>query len=90
MTSSLKTGSQNVRCLVPKQRVIGLILNRSGSFFCDLDNTAMESFFSSLETRTHNKVEAFDYIERFYNPTCRRLTLGYLSQMNFERQMVAA
>jgi putative transposase len=28
----------------------------------------------------------FDYIERFYNPTRRHSTLGYLSPMEFERQ----
>ncbi|MEO7863217.1 MAG: IS3 family transposase, partial [Nitrospirales bacterium] len=27
-----------------------------------------------------------DYIERFYNPTRRHSTLGYLSPMEFERQ----
>ncbi len=42
------------------------------------DNSAMESFFSSLKTertarkvyRTHDEARAdvFDYIERFYNP----------------------
>jgi putative transposase len=32
----------------------------------------------------------FDYIERFYNPTRRHSTLGYLSPMDFERQTVEA
>lgn len=62
------------------------------------DNSAMESFFSSLKTeRTARKVyrtrdaaraNVFDYIERFYNPTRRHSTLGYLSPMEFERQAV--
>lgn len=56
----------------------------------------MESFFSSLKTerrarttyRTRNqaKADVFDYVERFYNPRRRHLTLGYLSPMEFERQ----
>jgi putative transposase len=32
----------------------------------------------------------FDYIERFYNPTRRHSTLGYLSPMEFEEQAVLA
>jgi putative transposase len=60
------------------------------------DNAAMESFFSSLKTeriarktyrsRNQAKAEVFDYIERFYNPTRRHSTLGYLSPVDFERQ----
>jgi putative transposase len=63
------------------------------------DNSAMESFFSSLKTeRTARKVfrtreqaraEVFDYIERFYNPTRRHSTLGYLSPMAFEKAIEA-
>ena len=68
-------------------------MSRSGNVW---DNAAMESFFSSLKTeriarktyRTQNqaKAEVFDYIERFYNPTRRHSTLGYLSPIDFERQ----
>ena len=60
----------------------------------------MESFFSSLKTeriarktyrtRNHAKADVFDYIERFYNPTRRHPTLGYLSPMDFERQALVA
>ena len=66
-------------------------MSRSGNVW---DNAAMESFFSSLKTervgpkicrkRNHAKAEVFDYIERFYNPTRRHSTLGYLSPMDFE------
>ena len=59
------------------------------------DNSAMESFFSSLKTeRTAKKVyrsreqaraDVFDYIERFYNPTRRHSTLGYVSPIDFEK-----
>ncbi len=57
------------------------------------DNSAMESFFSSIETeRTTRKVyrprdetraDVFDYIERFYNPRCRHPKLGDPSPMAF-------
>ena len=68
-------------------------MSRAGNVW---DNSAMESFFSSLKTeRTARKVyrtrdaaraDLFDYIERFYNSTRRHSTLGYLSPMEFERQ----
>jgi len=60
----------------------------------DWDNSAMESFFSSVKTeRTAHKVyrardearaDVFDYSERFYNPRRRHSKLGYLSHMEFE------
>ncbi|MDR6155566.1 putative transposase [Acidovorax delafieldii] len=63
------------------------------------DNSAMESFFSSLKTeRTARKVyrtrgqarsDVFDYIECFYNPTRRHSTLGYLSPVQFEKAQEA-
>ena len=69
-------------------------LSRSGNVW---DNAAMESFFSTLKTeRTANKVyrsrdqaraDIFDYIERFYNPRRRHSTLGYVSPVDFEKQM---
>lgn len=56
----------------------------------------MESFFSSLKierirrnvyrSRDQAKADVFDYIERFYNPTRRHSTLGYVSPIDFERQ----
>jgi putative transposase len=64
------------------------------------DNAAMESLFSSLKTertarrryrtRGEAKADAFDYIERFYNPKRRHSTLGYLSPMEFEMQTQSA
>ena len=66
---------------------------RSGSVW---DLAAMESFFSSFKTertarktyrsRDQAKADVFDYIERFYNPTRRHSTLGYLSPMDFEKR----
>ena len=72
-------------------------MSRSGNVW---DNAAMESFFSSMKTervgrktyrtRNHANADVFDYIERFYNPTRRHSTLGYLSPMDFERQAQVA
>ena len=72
-------------------------MSRSGNVW---DNAAMESFFSSLKTertarkmyRTRNqaKADVFDYIERFYNPKRRHSTLGYLSPVEFEKQLLLA
>ena len=69
-------------------------MSRSGNVW---DNAAMESFFSSLKTertatknyRTRDEARAdmFDYIERFYNSICRHSTIGYLSPVEFERNM---
>ncbi|MDR7157240.1 transposase InsO family protein [Sphingobium xenophagum] len=68
-------------------------MSRSGNCW---DNAAMESFFSSLKTerirskvyhsRDQARADVFDYIERFYNPTRRHSTLGYLGSVDFERK----
>jgi len=60
-------------------------------------NAAMESLFSSLKTertarkiyrsRDEAKADVFDYIERFYNSKRRHSTIGYMSPMEFERQV---
>ena len=72
-------------------------MSRSGNVW---DNAAMESFFSSLKTertarkmyrtRDEAKADVFDYIERFYNPKRRHSTIGYLSPVEFEKQMKLA
>jgi putative transposase len=66
-------------------------MSRSGNCW---DNSAMESFFSSLKTertarktyrtRDEAKADVFDYIECFYNPKRRHSTIGYMSPMEFE------
>ena len=74
-----------------KEQGIACSMSRAGEVW---DNSAMESFFSSLKTeRTAKKVyrtreqaraDVFDYIECFYNPTRRHSTLGYVSPLQFE------
>jgi putative transposase len=44
----------------------------------------------TYRTRDEAKADVFDYIERFYNPRRRHSTLGYLSPMEFEKQMLLA
>ena len=68
-------------------------MSRAGNVW---DNSAMESFFSTLKTeRTARKVyrsrdaarsDVFDYIERFYNPKRRHSKLDYLSPIEFEER----
>ncbi len=68
-------------------------MSRSGNVW---DNSAMESFFSTLKTeriarkvyrtRDQARAEVFDYIECFYNPKRRHSTLGYVSPIDFEKQ----
>ena len=67
-------------------------MSRAGEVW---DNSAMESFFSSLKTertartvyrsREQARSDVFDDIERFYNPTRRHSTLGYVSPIEFEK-----
>lgn len=79
-----------------KDQGITCSMSRAGEVW---DNSAMESFFSSLKTeRTSRKVyrsrtdarsDVFDYIERFYNQTRRHSTLGYVSPIQFEEALKA-
>ena len=72
-------------------------MSRSGNVW---DNAVMESFFSSLkteriarkvyQTKDQARADVFDYVERFYNPTRRHSTIGYVSPMEFERIAAAA
>ena len=79
-----------------KEQDITCSMSRAGEVW---DNSAMESFFSSLKTeRTARKVyrtrqqaraDVFDYIERLYNPTRKHSTLGCVSPINFEKAQEA-
>lgn len=72
-------------------------MSRSGNIW---DNAAAESFFSSLKiervkrkvyrTRDQDRADVFDDIERFYNPTRRHSTIGYLSPMQYEERAMKA
>lgn len=71
-------------------------MSRSGNVW---DNSAMESFFSTLKIercerryyggRQEARADVFDYIERFYNPIRRHSTLGNKSPVAFEQLMAA-
>ena len=66
-------------------------MSRAGNVW---DNSAMESFFSSLKservhrsryrTRDEARSDIFDYIERFYNPRRRHSTLDDVSPVTYE------
>jgi putative transposase len=72
-------------------------MSRSGDVW---DNSAMESFFSSLKTervsrrvyatRDEARADVFDYVERFYNRRRQHSTLGYLSPAAFEDAAASA
>lgn len=72
-------------------------MSRSGNVW---DNSATESFFSSLKTertarkvyrtRDHAKADVFDYIERFDNPRRRHSTIGYVSPVRSDREALLA
>lgn len=78
---------------------LGITCSMSRSDNC-WEDSAMESFFKSLKTertdrkvyrsRAEAKADVFDYIERFYNGRRWRLTLGYLSPVQFEQQTQSA
>ena len=68
-------------------------MGRVGDCF---DNAMAESFFATLEcelldrstfrTRAEAERAIFEFIEGWYNPHRRHLSLGYLSPIDFERQ----
>ena len=72
-------------------------MSRAGNVW---DNSAMESFFSSLKTEPTNRklyrtrdeagADMFDCFERFYNPRRRHSNLGYPSPMEFETRAMLA
>ena len=79
-----------------KEQGITCSMSRAGAVW---DNSAMESFFSSLKTertarkvyrtREQARVDVFDYVERFYNSTRRHSTLGYVSPVQYEEALKA-
>lgn len=79
-----------------KEQGITCSMSRAGEVW---DNSAMESFFSSMKTeriarkvyrtRAQARADVFDYIETFYNPKRRHSTLGYVSPVQFEETQLA-
>ena len=77
-------------------RGITCSMSRAGEVW---DNSAMESFFSTLKmervhrkvyrTRSQARADVFDFIEVFYNPKRRHSTLGYVSPVQFEQALFA-
>ena len=75
----------------------GIECSMSGRGSC-YDNAPVESFFSLLKrerirrqtyaTREEAKTDVFDYIERFYNRWRRHATLGYVSPVEYESQVM--
>ncbi|MBM3911150.1 MAG: IS3 family transposase [Thaumarchaeota archaeon] len=73
------------------------LLSMSAKGYC-YDNAAMESFFHTLktehvylcnyQTRKEATLSIFEYIEIFYNRQRMHSTLGYLSPVEFEQQVV--
>jgi len=49
------------------------------------EHTAKKVYHSRKQVRA----DAFDYIERFYNPTRRHATLGCISPIDFEKSSTA-
>jgi putative transposase len=79
-----------------KEQSITCSMSRAGEVS---GNSAKESVFSSLKAgrtarkmyrfREQARADVFDYIERFYNPTRRHSTLGYVSPIEFEKAQKA-
>jgi transposase InsO family protein len=71
----------------------------TGSVGDAYDNAMCESFFATLECelidrrrfRSHSeaRMAVFQFIEGFYNPSRRHSALGYLSPIEFERNVMA-
>lgn len=59
----------------PQLKPIGLLENRGGS--------------QGNLSREQARADVFDYIERFYNPTRRHSTLGYVGPIEFENAQEA-
>jgi len=61
------------------------------------DNAMCESFFATLEcelldrrrfkTQAEARIAVFDFIEGFYNPRRRHSSIGYLSPIDYEREI---
>ena len=76
------------------------LLGSMGRVASSVDNTMMESFWSSMQrelldrrswvSREELASAIFEWIEGFYNPRRRHSGLGYLSPIEFENQHTTA
>lgn len=76
------------------------LLGSMGRVASSVDNTMMESFWSTMQrelldrgqwaTRHELATAIFEWIEAFYNPVRRHSGLGYLSPIEYEAQHLAA
>ena len=76
----------------------GYLLSMSRKGDC-WDNAVAESFFGSLKTewipesgyltRKEGRIDLFQYIEGFYNPTRRHSTIGNVSPVQFENTVAS-
>ena len=89
--------SEHFQELLKEQGITcSMTVSRAGEVW---DNSAMESFFSSLNTertsrtvyrtREQARSDVFDYVECFCNPTRRHSTLGYVSPIEFKKAQEA-
>jgi len=86
-------GSEDVQAMIGRYRLRGS-MSRKGNCW---DNAVVESFFASLktelvaearwETRTEAKSAVVAWIEGWYNRERMHSTLGYMSPVEFERQI---
>ena len=85
--------SNDVQKMLKKNNMLSS-MSRKGDCW---DNSVSESFFGSLKTerlfdvrystRDEARKDVIDYIEMFYNSNRRHSYLGYLSPVDFEKQM---
>lgn len=81
--------------LLARHRAVPSMSRRANCY----DNAVVESFFATLEweliersdwaTRDAARLAIFDYIECWYNPRRRHSALGYLSPVEYERQLLS-
>jgi putative transposase len=93
-------GSQYTSWAFGRQLREAGLLGSMGRVASSVDNTMMESFWSTMQrelldrcrwTTKHELGTAiFEWIEAFYNPVRRHSGLGYLSPIEYERQHLAA
>jgi transposase InsO family protein len=57
-----------------------------GELLRDVENLALRLHGLPDQTKAQARADAFDYIERFYNPFRKHSTSNYLSPVQFEER----